>query len=156
MHNLYIKVENGVIVSHPAYKDNLLQAFGAIPVNWEPFSRVEKPIPKVYQLLESPEPVYTKLAGIWTDVWLPCRDMTAEEKAVKQQVVKDAWAMRDQAANWAAWVFDEVTCTVLPPIPRPDAGEYRWSGADNNWKEAPAMPEGNHKFDFTQWVWVAV
>jgi len=157
MHSLYIQVENDAAVNHPAYKDNLLKAFGAIPANWEPFVRVEKPVPTIYQFLDNQEPVYTKVAGLWTDVW-PLLDLTGEEKTAKQQVVKDAWAMREQAANFVAWVFDEVTCRVLPPISRPATGNYRWSGADNNWREAPAMPEtgGPYKFDFTQWIWVAV
>ena len=155
--SLYIQTENGATVNHPAYKDNLIQAFGKIPSHWKPFVRVERPVPTLYQVIESEQPTYEKVDGIWTDVWL-LRDLTIEEVAAKQQAVKDAWATRDQAVNWAAWIFDEVTCRFTPPIPRPEIGNYRWSGADNNWKEAPQLPEtgGPYKFDFTQWVWVAV
>jgi hypothetical protein len=31
-----------------------------------------------------------------------------------------------------------------------------WCGAENNWKEAPARPEGNYKFDFFEWQWVLI
>ena len=163
--NLYIETENGAIKNHPAFEDNLIQAFGSVPAHWEPFTRVERPTPGIYQLLESDEPVYTKVDGVWTDVWHK-RDMTAEEKTAKQQAVITAFNSREQAENWSAWTFDEATCTMQSPIPRPeldlakiDAGIYTfWCGADNNWKDAPAKPvnENQYKFDFLAWQWVQV
>ena len=156
--NLYIETENGAVKNHPALEDNLVQAFGSVPDRWEPFVRVVCPIPAVYQILESNEPIYTKVNGVWTDVWL-LRDMTAEEKTVKQQAVITAYNSREQASNWSAWTFDEDTCTMVPPIPRPAPVENTivfWCGADNNWKDAPVRPEGNYKFDFFAWVWVAI
>jgi hypothetical protein len=154
--NLYIETQNGVTKNHPAFKDNLLQAFGSIPAHWEPFTRVERPIPDVYQILESDDPVYTKVDGVWTDVW-SVREMTAEEKTAKQQAVIAEFNAREQASNWSAWTLDEATCTMVPPIPRPDPIEgvmVFWCGADNNWKAAPARPEGDYKFDFLAWQWV--
>jgi hypothetical protein len=156
--NLYIETENGVIKNHPAFEDNLIQAFGSVPAHWEPFTRVERPTPGVYQLLESQEPVYAKVDGVWTDVWT-VREMTAEEKTAKQQAVITAFNTREQAENWSAWTLDEATCTMQPPIPRPEPVEGKlvfWSGADANWKEAPTRPEGEYKFDFIAWAWVAV
>jgi rfaE bifunctional protein kinase chain/domain len=55
-----------------------MEAFGEIPSDWEPFFRVERPVPGVYQLLENQEAVYAKVDGIWTDVW-SVREMTAQE-----------------------------------------------------------------------------
>lgn len=157
--NLYIKTENGVTKNHPAFEDNLLQAFGSIPAHWEPFTRVERPTPGVYQVLESQEPVYAKINSVWTDVW-SVREMTAEEKTAKQQAVIAAFNERGEyASNWSAWTLDEDTCTMQPPIPRPDPVEGKlvfWCGSDNNWKEAPARPEGEYKFDFLAWQWVAL
>lgn len=155
---LYIRVENGQTVKHPAFGDNLRQAFGEIPAEWEPFVRVDRPIPGVYEVLESEQPTYEKVDGVWTDVWA-LRPMTAEEIAAKQQAVKDDWAAREYAANWSAWVFNEDTCQYDPPIPRPEPVEGKlvfWSGADNNWKEAPAYPQDgkNYEFDFFAWSWV--
>lgn len=156
---LYIETENGLTKNHPAFEDNLMQAFEKIPENWQTFVRVEQPTPTVYQVMVNPEPVYQKVNDVWTDVW-SLRDMTAQEIAAKQQEVKDAWAARDQASNWSAWIFEEATCQYIPPIPQPEeeGKNYRWSGADNSWKEAPAYPEsgGPYKFDFVQWTWVAV
>lgn len=158
--NLYIEIENGAIKNHPAFEDNLLQAFGSVPAHWEPFTRVERPAPAVYQVLASTEAVYGKVDGVWTDVW-SLRDMTAEEKTAKQQSVITAFNAQDQASNWSTWTLDEVTCTMVPPIPRPAPVEgvlVTWCGADNNWKEAPSYPVDNnqYKFDFFAWQWVQI
>lgn len=157
--NLYIETQNGQPVNHPAFEDNLLQAFGAIPEHWEPFTRVERPAAGVYQVFDSEEPTYQKVDGVWTDVWA-IRDMTDAEKAAKQQATRDAFNAREQAENWSAWTLDEATCTMQPPIPRPDPIEgvlVFWCGADNAWKEVPARPvdDGQYKFDFLAWNWVA-
>jgi len=162
--NLYIETDsNGNPINHPAFEDNLLQAFGAIPEHWEPFIRVERPIPTMYQTMDSQEPVYTKVDGVWTDVW-SLRDMTAQEKSAKQQSVRDTFNSREQASNWSTWTLDETTCTMQPPIPRPEPDKTKldakiftyWCGAENNWKDTPVFPEGNYKFDFIAWNWVEV
>jgi hypothetical protein len=163
--NLYIETENGATKNHPAFEDNLLEAFGEIPANWEPFARVERPVISIYRVLESNQSSYEKVNGAWTDVWV-VRDMTAEEKAAVQQRVIDKFNAREQAENWAAWTLDEATCTMVPPIPRPDLDQTKldagiqtfWCGAENNWKDTPAYPvDGNqYKFDFLAWQWVQV
>lgn len=160
---LYIKIENGRPVNHPAFEQNLLQAFKEIPPNWEPFVREPRPEIGVYQILESEQPTYEKVGEVWTDVW-SLRDMTDAEKAAKQQAVRDAFANRDQAENWSAWVLDVVSCQMVPPIPRPAPDEAKlsqgistfWCGADNNWKDSPAYPNDGkkYKFDFLVWNWV--
>lgn len=161
--NLYIETENGQTKNHPAFEDNLLQAFGSIPDTWEPFTRVERPVPGVYEVLESDMPVYAKVDGVWADVW-SLRELTAEEKTAKQQAAITAFNDRPQAENWSAWTLDEATCTMQPPIPRPEPDEAKlaqrimtfWCGADNNWKDTPVRPEGDYKFDFLAWAWVEV
>lgn len=76
--NLYIEIENGVIKNHPAYESNLIQAFGSVPSNWIPFTRVQRPIISNYQIAID-TPVYTIVDGVCMDVW-QMRDMTEEEK----------------------------------------------------------------------------
>lgn len=156
--NLYIEVENGVAKNHPAMEDNLIQAFGSVPAHWEPFTRVKCPEIGVYQILESNEPTYAKINGVWIDIW-SIRNMTAEEKIVRQQTQREIFNAFEQPANWSAWVLDEATCKMVPPIPRPTPIEgvlVFWCGADNNWKVAPSRPEGEYKFDFLAWQWVQV
>ena len=163
--NLYIETDsNANPINHPAFEDNLLQAFGAIPAHWEPFNRVERPTLSIYQVLDSQESTYQKIDGVWTDVW-SLRDMTSEEKSAKQQAVRDAFNTREQASNWSAWTLDEATCTMQPPIPRPDPDQTKldakiftyWCGAENNWKDTPTKPtDGQYKFDFIAWTWVSI
>jgi hypothetical protein len=163
--NLFIEIENNQIKNHPAFEHNLIRAFGQVPANWEPFIRVERPTPGTYEELDSDIATYQKVNGVWTDVW-SLRPMTQAEKEAKQQVVKDAWTAREQAANWATWVFNEDTCQYDPPIPRPAPDETKlsqgiftvWCGADNNWKDTPVRPQDgkNYKFDFFQWIWVEI
>jgi hypothetical protein len=163
--NLYIETENGQTKNHPAFEDNLIQAFGSVPSNWEAFVRVERPDLMIYQVFDSDMPNYAKVDGVWTDVW-SIRDMTAEEKTAKQQVVIDAFNSRKQSENWSAWILDDATCTMIPPITRPepnqtklDAGIFTvWCGADNNWKDTPPKPVDNNQynFDFFDWQWIAI
>jgi len=155
--NLFIQIEDGQPINHPAFEDNLIQAFGAVPGYWEQFMRVKRPIPGIYEILEPDQPTYQKVDGVWTDVW-SLRSMTESEIAAKQQPVKDAWAARRQAENWSAWIFDEPTCSYIPPIPRPEPVQGTivfWCGADNNWKEAPSYPNDDkqYQFDFFEWQW---
>ena len=163
--NLYIEIENGVPKNHPAFMDNLLQAFGSIPAHWEMFIRAERPVPSVYQVLVSDEPTYGKLNNFWTDVW-SLRDMTTEEKTAKQQAAINLFNDREYASNWSAWTLDEATCMMVPPIPRPEPDQTKldqqiftvWCGADNGWKDTPARPvdDSQYKFDFFAWQWVQV
>jgi hypothetical protein len=132
---LYIQIENGQPVNHPAIEENLIQAFGSIPDNWIAFERIERPQIGVYDLFDQDYPEYQLVDGIYKDVWL-IRPMNELEISVKQQEVKDAWASLPNSENFTAWVFDEVTCSYILPVPRPDDGKlYQWDGAVNNWVE---------------------
>jgi len=157
--NLYIETDsNGNPINHPAFEDNLLQAFGSIPSHWEPFVRIERPNPTVYQVLDSLNPTYQKINNVWTDVWT-LRDMTDAEKTAKQQAVKDAWAAKDQASNWSAWTFDETICKFIPPVPRPiDGQDYFWQGTTNTWQVRPSYPTDgkSYKLDFPTGTWIEV
>jgi hypothetical protein len=157
---LFIQTENGHPVNHPALEDNLIQAFGAVPDHWERFVRVERPNPGLYEILESDQPAYQKVDGVWTDVW-SLRSMTETEIVAKQQAVKNAWTTRRQAENWSAWVFNEPTCSYVPPIPRPDPVDgvvFFWCGAEDDWKVTPAYPNDGrqYQFDFFGWQWEEV
>ena len=145
MENLYIQIENGQTINHPATEENLLQAFGLIPTNWETFIRVEPPIPNIYQIIDG-QSTYQKIDGVWTDVW-SIKDMTETEKQEKQQNVKNKFNALPNGFNFSAWVFDETTCTFNPPIPKPiDNQNYFWSGLTTSWKVVPEKPQDNQNY----------
>jgi hypothetical protein len=155
-YDLYIQVENGQTINHPALRINLLDAFGKIPANWEPFVRLAPP-EELYKTLIVETPPHKKVGDVWVDAYTLV-DMTAEEKAEVQQMTKDAWANMPNAFNFTAWVYNPDTNKFDPPVPRPTNGHYRWYGPLNNWREAP-IPEDqskSYKFDFVNWVYVEV
>lgn len=159
-YDLYIKVENGLPINHPAYKVNLIDAFGSIPDDWEPFIRVPDPTRGDQTLvLEHPEPVYRKVDGVWTDVWYT-RPKTAEELAAEKEArlapIREQWANRPYAHNFTTWVLNEETERYEAPVPRPpfDGKTYRWYGPENRWRVCDPFPaDGKHYyFDFDNWV----
>jgi hypothetical protein len=155
--NLYIEVENGQAKNHPAYEDNLINAFGSVPDNWESFVRIEKPTIDVYQIFNSEEPIYQKINNVWTDVW-SIRDMTDEEKTSKQQQTKDLWAAQPNISNFDAWIFNEQTCSYQPPTPCPTDRAVFWQGTTNLWVDLPQRPTDGkiYKLDFATATWVEV
>jgi hypothetical protein len=106
MSALYIQIENGQPVNHPAYGGNLLQFYPSIPENWQPFKRIERPKPKIYQVVAE-QPTYEFVDDVWTDVWA-IRDMTPEEKQAKIDAVM-------ALPHPDGWVFDEEICRWKDP-----------------------------------------
>lgn len=88
MEKLYLQIENGLPVNHPAFENNLIQAFGRIPTNWEIFNRIEFCEVETFQVLEIPDPAYIKTDSGWTDAWF-VRDMTVEEREIKQRAIDE-------------------------------------------------------------------
>ena len=80
---LYIKVENGQTIDHPVFETNLLEVFGKVPDNYEPFTRTEKPALGHYEVDDPVATQYVKVNGVWTDVW-PTRQMNFVEKAERR------------------------------------------------------------------------
>jgi hypothetical protein len=84
---LYIQVENGETVNHPATETNLLQAFpDGIPSNWEPF--VRKPDASKPNIYQKSVCTYVKNNDTWEDSW-SIVNMTDEEKAEKTKFLED-------------------------------------------------------------------
>lgn len=164
----YIRIKDGQPFRNPIMGDNFCQAFPDVDTNNLPpefarFERIERPTLGIYEIMVLDQPTYELVDGVYKDVW-HIRAMTAEEKTAKQQTVITAFNSREQASNWSTWTFDETTCTMQPPIPRPELNQTKidsgvftfWCGADANWKDTPARPEGEYKFDFFVWNWVAL
>ena len=131
--NLYIQIENGQPINHPAFEDNLLQAFGSIPAHWEPFVRVERPALTIFQILESDTPTYQQVNGVWTDVW-SYRDMTADEKSA---------LIAETQANPLGpnLTLNTETLQWTPNTPKPTDGKnYYWNYQTGAWVVATDTP----------------
>ena len=163
--NLYIKVENGQTIEHPTFEENLIEVFGEVSSQWEPFVRVEPPVLGEYEVFADPRVIYQKIDGVWTDVYQVIQ-MTAEEKVAKEQankqleidLYKKSWAALPQRDNFSAWTFNEETIKYEPPVPRPTDRDVIWSGANNGWVDKPQKPDDGktYRIDFYTLSWVEV
>lgn len=152
---LYIQIENGTPINHPALEENLMAVYnGNIPNNWEPFERVVFPTIGTYQVLENELPTYKKIDNVWKDYW-DIREMTTEEKLAKQQLVKDTF----DKIKYSSWIFNENICEFEPPIPQPiDGKNYFWDENNIKWVENPDYPTDglNYSFDYNSMKWVKI
>lgn len=90
---LYIQVQDGNAINHPALEENLLDVYGEIPADWEPFERRMAPEPLNKYEYVSPFAVrYEKVDRVWTDIF-ETRSMTWEER----KAVDDAEAAKLEA-----------------------------------------------------------
>jgi hypothetical protein len=132
---LFIQIRDGQPSQHPIFGDNFREAFPHIDVNNLPpefarFERVERPRLAVYEVLESQEPTYELIEGVYKDVWRK-RNMTLAEKTAKQDEIKLSWSLN----GFASWAFDEESCQFIPPTPYPQDGSiYEWDEPTTSWK----------------------
>ena len=131
---LFIRIKNGQPFEHPIFGNNFREAYPQIdilnlPPEFARFVRVPPPAIGVYEKLSS---TYADRGdGVYHDAWTVL-ELTPEEKAAKQQKVKDAWA----TSGYPSWSFDEATCLFVPPTPMPEDGKlYRWDEATLSWVE---------------------
>ena len=150
---LYIQIENGQPVNHPAFESNLIDAFGSVPGNWEPFVRLTAPALNPYEKNQTVS--YQKVNGVWTDVF-SCEQMTQEEITAKQDAVKAVWIAIDK--NYPSWTFDDVKCEYVAPVAKPDeVNPYAWRESDLSWVFVPAAPQGEGwAFNVETGVWEKV
>lgn len=79
-----IKVDDGVTVNHPIVLDNFYALFpdadlDDLPEGYELFERRLKPPIGDHEVFVSPDPIYEKRDGVWTDVWV-VRDKTDQDR----------------------------------------------------------------------------
>ncbi len=131
---LYIRIKDGQPFEHPILEDNFRQAFPEIdtnnlPFNFARFTRVPEPVMGPYQVCDGC--TYEWVAGVVTDLH-HVRDMTEEEKTIKQNETKASWAER----GYPSWIFNEETCSFDPPTPRPTGDKlYLWNEQTTAWIE---------------------
>jgi hypothetical protein len=157
--DFYIQIIDGQPINHPII--NFHQAFPNIDAetlanNFAVFRRVEMPTLDRFEVYEGT--TYEWEGDIVVEKH-NIRPMTAEEKLIRQQAIKDSWARRPNFENFSAWTFDEATSNFVPPIPRPeDDKKYFWQGITNSWVERPPYPDDGkeYRLDFNSATWVEV
>lgn len=131
---LFIQIRDGKPFEHPILGSNFREAFphldvNNLPPNFAKFERVDPPEYGVYETLRGPS--YEWIDGIIKDVWY-VRPMTEQEILEKQEHVKLDWTQR----GYPSWIFDENTCSFVPPIPYPIDGKYyNWNESTLSWDE---------------------
>jgi len=135
---LYIKIENGKPVGHPATEENILQAFPGIDLSspesgFEPFRRVLPPQLGSYHVLE--DMIYIKSGNEYVDIY-PIRNMTPPEKEKYKSIQRKLWL---DNKNPPSWVLDDKTGKFIPPVPKPTDGPYRWDEDSLSWKKLEAL-----------------
>ena len=158
--NLYIETENGVTKNHPAFEDNLMQAFGAIPEHWQPFTRITlKDSGITLGMYQKGICTYTSSDGnTWQDTWSAV-EMTEEEKAEKVAQQTDYInrlinSLREKAQHvittltdetqigyWNTFLsllnavtFTDPTQVMFPKLPKNNDGVYTDQYVDGVWQ----------------------
>jgi len=163
---LFIRVIDGSPFEHPVTEETMFLAFPDVDLNnlppaWAEFVRAQKPAIGVYQKYVNQDAVYEVVNGKYTDVW-HITDMTAEEKAAKQQAEKDAWAADPVSTELTGWVFSDELCLYVAPIPRPSddvtKSKYFWQGTTLSWVERPQYPSDGREYrlDRPTATWVPI
>ena len=170
--NLYIQVQDGQPINHPALVDHLYGAFGGVPDDWKPFIRVEHPAVGVYEVYV--DTTYEQVGGYYVDVH-NVRPMTDEEKAVKLAAENARldwlranppapnWVWNEEKQKWTTpprpttggpWKFDMVTAkdwviATEPPFPS-------WVISEDGLRYVPPIPrpEGQYRWDEPTLSWM--
>lgn len=134
MEEYYIKIIDGQPIDHPFLKSNLIECYGRVPENFEPFivseSELSLPPIGVYQ-----KRVWTYIKhedGISWTRFCSLVDLTEEEK---QQKIDRAQS-NPPGPNL---VLDVETLTWKPATQKP-RGPYRWDGVTGEWKRFLILP----------------
>lgn len=94
---LYIKVIDGQPIDHPSLESNLLETFGEIPAEYQPFVRINPlSVPKGhFEKIDLNDYNYEFVDGVWTDRWV-VSPMTEEEIVAKKQIMINGLAAARQ------------------------------------------------------------
>lgn len=133
MNNLYIKIENGAPVGHPITESNLRlvdKSFDSESLDGRYMRFVRSEVTESAGVYEVSESKYEIVGGVVLESYV-VRQMTLQEKTSKQNAEKSRWV---ENGGPASWVFDEATCSFLPPVAYPsDGGKYRWDESTTAW-----------------------
>lgn len=126
--DLYIRIENGQPVNHPALKENLVHAFGCVPSSWVPFTRIEQPA----ELLTSPFQIAVNTYTMSLDGTSCSDNWSAIEMT---ELEKNSLISTTQANPPGPNItLDVNTLQWIANIPEPtDGKKYYWSYPLGDW-----------------------
>jgi hypothetical protein len=156
---LFLKIENGQPINHPAYDFNLVHAFGQIPEGWTMFNRVRQPNDLIIGTFQKANCTYGLSSdGVtWEDKWSVV-DMTEEEK---QNLIEEVqsnppfpnaildtttlkWKGPPKPTDNQSYAFNVETGTWVVVQPKPDDGKkYYYDFSKNEWIEVFIPPSSN-------------
>ena len=134
---LWIEIKDGSPINHP-YTDKSLftkhpdwDFSTGVPPQYEEFKRVQRPHHGPYEYIDEDKGVeYKKIDDLWQDVWT-IKQFTAEQKALRQQQVKDWWSKN---VGWDSWKFNEDKNEYEPPKPYPNTAIHHvWDESKVEW-----------------------
>jgi len=150
--NLYIQIENGQPINHPAFEDNLIHAFGSIPSNWEPFTRIHQPLDLLTTPFQKAEFSYAlgNDGKTWQDVWTAV-EITEEERAALIAKTLNNPPFKNAVLNTSDLTWSK------PPKPN-DGKNYLFNRQTGSYVEAPTKPTDgqNYTFDWPTMTWVVI
>lgn len=138
---LFIRIRNGRPFGNPILEENFVESFPGIDINdppegFEECFKSAEPSLSPYEILEA---TYYDWDVNRVVEKFKIRLMTDDEKKEKQDSIKAKW-LEDN--GYASWVFDEILCRFIPPVPYPsDNAAYVWNEETLSWVwVGPATP----------------
>jgi hypothetical protein len=84
MDPLFLKVVDGQPIDNPVYESNLIQVYGYVPPEYQPFTRVQQNVtPLIY---ENVTDTYQAVNGQWQDVWVTSEQTPEQKVATTAQI----------------------------------------------------------------------
>ena len=133
MDSLFLKVVDNQPIDNPVYESNLIQVYGYVPSEYQPFTRIQQNVtPLIY---ENVTDTYQAVDGQWQDVWVISEQTTEEKAATTAKIKADGTAQQQaliensntQIANltakgdtqgvetWQTYLVN-INAWVMPPI----------------------------------------
>ena len=145
MREFFIQIKDGQPFEHPIARENMQQLFPehdlerVIPDNFAVFNRKPHPILSPYQRINDVE--YGWEGDYVTDIF-NISDLSPDEKFSQQEAVKLNFK---KYSGYESWVFDEDTCSMIPPKPYPGnqdgtGARFMWDEAIRDWVDVTSQP----------------
>ena len=110
MDPLFIKVVDGQPIDNPVYESNLIQVYGYVPPEYQPFTRVQQNVtPLIYQNVTD---TYQDVNGQWQDVWVISEQTTEEKAATTAQINAQGTAQQQNLIANANTTITNLTAQV--------------------------------------------